>query len=173
MAFMGNDLLATFDVSDWIAVVAVLIALASLVSARKIAARQRTFEFRFYQLRMLDPAKGTLRRIAMDHDRRMNAVTHLEGKFSAQALEALGKLHVEAVTTFHAISHHMPPDKQQALEARRMALDRKWMQELHQPLTTMQAHEMRAYVDAVLQEVEDCLQTLLDKTSTRSVNRLW
>ena len=170
---MGDDLLATFGVSDGIAVVAVVIALASLVSARRIAARQRTFELRFYQLRMLDPAKGTLRRIIMEHDQRMNTVTHLEGQFSAQALEDLGRLHVEAVTTFHAISHHMPLDKQQALEARRMALDRKWMQELHQPLTRMQADEIRAYVDAVLQEVEDCLQTLLDKTSTRSVSRLW
>lgn len=170
---MGSDLLATFGVSDGIAVVAVLIALASLVSARKIAARQRTFELRFYQLRMLDPAKGTLRRIVMDHDQRMNAVTHLEGRFSAKALEDLGKLHVEAVTTCHAISHHMPPDKQQALEARRMALDRKWTRELHQPVTTMQADEIRAYVVAVLEEVEDCLQTLLDKVSTRSVNRLW
>ena len=82
-AFMGNNFIATFDVSDGIAVAAVLIAMASFVSARKIAARQRTFELRFYQLRMLEPAKGTLRRIVIDHDRRMNVVTHLEGKFSA------------------------------------------------------------------------------------------
>ena len=168
---MGNDLLATFGVSEGIAVVAVLIALASLVNARKIAARQRTFELRFYQIRMLDPAKGTLRRIVLDHDQRMNAATHLEGRFSAKALEDLGKLHVEAVTTFHAISHHMPPDKQRVLEARRIALDRKWTRERYEPVTAMQAREMRAYVVAVLDEVEDCLQTLLDKASTRFVNR--
>ena len=170
---MVNYLLAAFDVSDGIAVAAVLTSVGSLLSALKIAKRQRTFEFRFYQLRMLDPAKATLRRIVIDHDRRMNIVNFLEGKFSLQAHDDLGKLHLEAVTTFHAISHHLPPHKQQALEARRMALDRKWAQEFHQPLTTTSADEMKAYVDAVLQEVEDCLQTLLDNTSTRSANRLW
>ena len=67
-----NDFLATFDVSDRIAVAAVITAVVSLFSALKIAKRQRTFEFRFYQLRMLDPAKGTLRRIVIDQNRRIN-----------------------------------------------------------------------------------------------------
>ncbi len=70
---MVNYLLATFDVSDGIAVAAVLTSVGSLLGALKIAKRQRTFEFRFYQLRMLDPAKATLRRIVIDHDGRMNA----------------------------------------------------------------------------------------------------
>ena len=90
-------------------------------------------------------------------------------------IEELKLLDREAVNTFHAISHHLPPDRRQDLEAKRSGFEQKLMQEIHfQPAITLaNAKEMRAYAEAVLQAVEDCLQALLDNTSTHSANRLW
>ena len=91
-------------------------------------------------------------------------------------IEELKQLDREAVNTFHAISHHLPPDRRQDLEAKRRGFEQKLMQELElqQPIITFaNAKEMRTYAEAVLQAVEDCLQALLDNTSTHSANRLW
>ena len=69
----------------------------------------------------------------------------------------------EAVNTFHAISHHLPPDRREVLGAKRTALEGKWMQRLEdRQFHAMFAQDMKAYVEAILQAVEDRLQALLD-----------
>ena len=153
--------------TDVIAVVAILVSVitawTSWVSAQKTAERQQTFELRFYRLSMLDPAKGALRRILIDSNRRTNVAVHVQGGFSAQDFEALKLLDREAVNTFHAISHHLPPDRREVLGAKRTALEGKWMQRLEdRQFHAMFAQDMKAYVEAILQAVEDRLQALLD-----------
>ena len=89
--------------TDVIAVVAIFVSVitawTSWVSAQKTAERQQTFELRFYRLSMLDPAKGALRRILIDSNRRTNVAVQVQGGFSAQDFEALKLLDREAVNT--------------------------------------------------------------------------
>ena len=142
--------------------VSLVIAAVSLFSAWKIAERQQTFELRRYRLGMLDPAKGTLRRILIDSNRVHN-LSRVHGGLSPQGLDDLKKLDREAVNTFHAISHHLPHEAREALDAMRAALERKWLQEpQHERFAVTFAHDMKAYVDAILQAVEAHLQTLLN-----------
>ena len=106
---------------------------------------------------------GALRRILIDSNRRTNVAVQVQGGFSAQDLEALKLLDREAVNTFHAISYHLPPDRREVLEAKRTALEGKWMQRLEDPqFHAMFAQDMKAYVEAILQAVEDRLQALPD-----------
>ena len=152
--------------TDVIAGIALFVSVGSLVSAQMIAKRQRTFELRFYRLSMLDPAKGALRRIRIDMTRRTNIIDHVQqGRLLPLDLEALNKLDREAVNTFHAISHHLPPDRREVLEAKRTDLERKLMQRLHlddQQFYDMAPQVMKTYVDAVVLAVEDRLRALLD-----------
>ena len=141
-------------------VVSVLTARFSLVSARKTEKRQQTFELRFYQLSMLDPAKGTLQRILADINRSMNAGVLMKGELSPQDFEKLGKLDQEAVNTFHAISHHLPRAGRDALDAKRTEIEHKWMQQ--KPFGATFVQDSHAYVEELLQAVEDRLQALLN-----------
>ena len=148
--------------TDAIAGLALFVSVGSLVSAQMIAKRQRTFELRFYRLSMLDPAKGALRRILIDIYRRTNVIARVQqGRLSPQDFEALKQLDREAVNTFHAISHHLPPDRREVLEEKRTDLERKW-QRLDPQFYAMMAQDVTTYVDALVLAVEDRLRALLD-----------
>ncbi len=152
-------------VTDVIAGLALLVSVGSLVSAQMIAKRQRTFELRFYRLSMLDPAKGALRRIRIDISRRTNVIKHVQqGRLSPEDREALQQLDREAVNTFHAISHHLPPDRREVLKAKRTDFERTLKQRLEKQDQEFYviAQGMKTYVDALVQAVEDRLHALLD-----------
>ena len=156
------------DITDVIAVAAIIISVltawASLVSARKTAERQQTFELRFYRLSMLDPAKGKLQRIISDTNRCLGVV-QMQGREpspeeAVELLKKLDQLDGEAVDTFHAISHHLPPGKRNVLDAQRTVLEKSFMGQ--EQLNPTFVKNRIVYAQAVLQEVENCLQALLD-----------
>ena len=144
-----------------IAVVAIIVSVftsrASRVSAQATADRQQSFELRFYRLTMLDPAKGQLRRILADSDRRLNSIV-LRRDAAPEDLEELAKLDREAVDTFHAISHHLPQNRRHEIDALRARLEQKWMQ---QRLDPQFPQDSNGYMKTLLQVVEDRLQKLL------------
>ena len=143
--------------------VSLVIAAVSLFSAWKIAERQQTFELRRYRLGVLDPAKGTLRRILIDSNRVHN-LSRVHGRLSREDLDELTKLYRQAVDTFHAISHHLPQDEREALDEMREALEQEWLQEPPpEPFAVMFAHDMHAYVEAILRAVEAHLRVLLNE----------
>ena len=154
---MTTDALAVL--ANAIAIVAIVVSMitawSSRVGARRIAERQQTFEFRFYQLRMLDLAKGTLRRLFVDCRRGQDGVA-IEGP-SPQYSDELRRLSAQTLETFHTIGQYLPPDKRVALE------------ELGRGLVFMPDQEnlagdwrsLTTYLGEFLQAVEVRLQQLL------------